>query len=672
MTLPGDPPERDELDQRLEAGLRRLTESGDAARSSWVAAASSARTASRRGWGATFAILGVAIAVGSVLSLQALRETPGRSSDPIAGQTVAPPDVSNDPSAPIARATVDVARWIDDAWPAIIEGPFGTLDATGYLDDAGATVGYMPPVNGPFVERYGGGPAVETYQALDGPQDLADRAQIVVRGRPLAFSRPHFNATDGAFWLPELVGARDGILPTSDLRRDVLFRVDEVLGTTLDGGFEPGLVQFTVPAGQVVVDVPTDVPHGPGYGAAVLQAGRYLVSEEPAADLSVGQEAILFLRYGEWLGLYEASYGAVRTLMPVHELYYAFAVEGERARNLSANPVGDQWRPSVAELRGIAGTLAPRAGQILPDARVHPARPTHDSAEQPLPSTTPCPPRSVDGRQRRYPSLAALLDDSDLVVVARVTTRATPVGFPDDGPLVTLANDILVEEVLRGDVAVGSLLPVLRLADRDPACPMVIGDVAPLEIDRPYLMALGRDGQAFVLPEAPQALAEVRAGVLSSTRWPELDGLTIPAARQLLARAEATEGPTSNDPVDALVAELEKAGAPVTRLGSLPTMPLGGRGVALCVAGQKVRFNVYASVDEAARVAGTIDPTDPSHVGDSMIVEWQGDPRFWQRDRLLVLFLGAGRATEEVLTDVLGTPFAAGSGRRGDPTADAC
>ncbi|MFP5341590.1 MAG: hypothetical protein ACLGIJ_01505, partial [Candidatus Limnocylindria bacterium] len=358
MKLPGEPPEGDELDRRLEAGLRRLTEPGHAATPSWVPAPSSTRAASRMGWGATFAILGIAIAAGSVLSLQALRGSPGRSSDPIAGQTVAPPVVSNDPSAAIARSTVDVARWIDDAWPPIIEGPFGTLDATGYLDDAGATLGYMPPVEGPFVERHGGGPAVETYQALDGPQDLADRAQIVVRGRPLAFSRPYFNATDGAFWLPELVGARDGILPTSDLRRDVLFQIDEVIGTTLEGGFQPGLVQFTVPAGQVVVDVPSDVPYAPGYGDAVLRAGRHLVSEAPAADLSVGQEAILFLRYGEWLGLYEGDYGAVRTLMPVHELYYAFAVEGERTRNLSANPVGDQWRPSVGELRGIAGTLA--------------------------------------------------------------------------------------------------------------------------------------------------------------------------------------------------------------------------------------------------------------------------------------------------------------------------
>lgn len=660
MTLPGDPPDRDELDHRLEAGLRRLTEPGNEATPSWVPVASSTRAASRMGWGAPIVILGLALAAGSVLSLQALGDTPGTSSAPTAGRTV-------------ARSTVDVARWTDDAWPPIIKGPFGTLDATGYLDDAGTTLGYMPSVEGsPFVERYVSGPGVEMYQALDGPQDLADRAQIVVRGRPLAFSRPYFNSTDGAFWLPELVGARDGILPTSDLRRDVLFRVDEVLGTTFDAGFEPGLVQFTVRAGQVTVDVPSDVPYAAGYGDHGLKAGRYLVRHEPAADLGMGDEVVLFLRYGEWLGLYDGSYGAVRTLMPVHELYYAFAIDGDRTRNLSATPVGDQWRPSVDDLRRIAGTLAPKAGQILPDARVHPARSTHDSSEQPLPSPTPCPPRLVGGSQPRYLTLAALLDDSDLVVVARSTTRATSVSSPDDGPFVALANDILVEEVIRGDVAVGSLLPVLRLADADPACPLVIADAAPLEIDRPYLMALRRDGTVFVLPEAPQALAEVRGGVLSSTRWPELDGLTIQGARELLARAKATEGPATGDPVDTLIGDLERAGATVRRLGSLPTMPpLGGRGVALCVAGQKVRLNVYASVDEAARVADTIDATDPSHIGDS-IVSWQSDPRFWQRDRVLVLYLGPEGATAQILTDVLGPPFAAGRGRQGDPAADAC
>ena len=673
MTLPGDPPERDELDRRLEAGLRRLTEPSSEPTPSRIAIIASTRGASRTFPGAQFAILIVVLAVGAVLSLQVVPGIPAASSDPVAGQTVAPPVVSNGPAPATAPSTVNVTAWIDDAWPPIIEGPFGTLDATGYLDDAGTTLGYMPAVEGPFVERYGGGPAVTTYLALDGPQDLADRAQVVVRGRPLAFSRPYFNSTDGAFWLPELVGVKGGVLPTSDLRRDVLFQVEEVLGTTLEGGFEPGLIQFTVPAGQVVVDVPSDVPYAPGYGEHVLKAGRYLVSEEPAADLGVGQEVVLFLRYGEWLGLYDASYGVVRTLMSAHGLYYAFAIEGERTRNLSANPVGDRWQPTLSELRRIAGTLAPEAGQILPDARVHPARPTHDSSEQPLPSPTPCPPRLVGGIQPRYLSLAALLDDSDLVVVARSTTRAKSVSSPGDGPFVALANDILVEEVIRGDAAVGSLLPVLRLADSDPACPLVIVDVAPLEIDRPYLMALRRDGDRFVLPEAPQALAEVRGGVLSSTRWPELDGLTVQAARELLARRVPTEGPSSDDPVDVLVGDLRAAGASVTPLESFEAgLPFGVSGLKLCVAGQKVWVYAYASADEAARVAGTIDPTDPSHVGASIIVSWQGNPRFWQRDRLLVLYLGADRATEELLTDVLGQPFAAGAGRQTDPSADAC
>lgn len=48
----------------------------------------------------------------------------------------------------------------------------------------------------------------------------------------------------------ELAGVVDGMKAAQDLEQDVLFRVDEVLGTTLPAGFEPGVIQFTVTAGQ--------------------------------------------------------------------------------------------------------------------------------------------------------------------------------------------------------------------------------------------------------------------------------------------------------------------------------------------------------------------------------------------------------------------------------------
>jgi hypothetical protein len=48
-------------------------------------------------------------------------------------------------------------------------------------------------------------------------------------------------------------------------------------------------------------------------------------------------------------------------------------------------------------------------------------------------------------------------------------------------------------------------------------------------------------------------------------------------------------------------------------------------------------------------VASRIKPDDPSNLGTS-IVEWAGRPRFWQRDRILVMYLGESAATEALLT----------------------
>ena len=250
-------------------------------------------------------------------------------------------------------------------------------------------MGYTPDVEGPFVERYFGGPAGTTYVGVPNPEALADSTQLIVRGRPLAFSRPYFNSTTGEFWMNPLVGVRDDVSAGEDLQRDVLFQVEQILGTTLPDGFEPGIVEFTVTAGQVVVDVPRDVP----YDGHVLEAGRYLVREQPGAELRIGEEVVLFLKYGAGYCLDGDRYATLTTLVPAHPLYYAFRVGGDRTSNLSSQGApGDAWSPTLAELREIALGLAPRPDQPLPDARLHRARPTHDSNEQPLPTPTPCPP----------------------------------------------------------------------------------------------------------------------------------------------------------------------------------------------------------------------------------------------------------------------------------------
>jgi len=118
------------------------------------------------------------------------------------------------------------------------------------------------------------------------------------------------------------------------------------------------------------------------------------------------------------------------------------------------------------------------------------------------------------------------------------------------------------------------------------------------------------------------------------------------------------------DGLEALVADLEAAGAQVALVGSFDPTPISRRAALVCASGQKIRVYIYGSQQERAVAASSIDPNDPSHVGRA-IIEWRGNPRFWQRDRMIVLYLGKDQATEMLLSSILGPPFASGPGRDG-------
>lgn len=84
--------------------------------------------------------------------------------------------------------------------------------------------------------------------------------------------------------------------------------------------------------------------------------------------------------------------------------------------------------------------------------------------------------------------------------------------------------------------------------------------------------------------------------------------------------------------------------------------------VIVCADHDSVRVFEFASDFERSVAASKIDPDDPSHSGGD-IYEWSGEPRFWQRDRILVLYVGSSEATIQKLTSLLGEPFAEGRGR---------
>jgi hypothetical protein len=131
---------------------------------------------------------------------------------------------------------------------------------------------------------------------------------------------------------------------------------------------------------------------------------------------------------------------------------------------------------------------------------------------------------------------------------------------------------------------------------------------------------------------------------------------------------------SSDEPADTaatVATDLEAAGATVSELGAFNTDPLGGRGVHLCVDGQQVSVFEFDTEAKRAATAARIDPTDPSNLGTA-IIEWAGNPKFWQRDRILVLYLGSDPAVEAGITTVLGPPFARGEGRDPGPDRHVC
>ena len=122
----------------------------------------------------------------------------------------------------------------------------------------------------------------------------------------------------------------------------------------------------------------------------------------------------------------------------------------------------------------------------------------------------------------------------------------------------------------------------------------------------------------------------------------------------------ATEPVATEDP-ERLIAELNTAGVATDQVDTFATDPVGGTGTLVCVGEEEVRLYLFEDEEAAGEVATRIDPADPSNLGNA-IIEWVGRPRFWQRGPMLVLYLGEDLATEDLLIEKLGPPFAQGAG----------
>lgn len=121
-----------------------------------------------------------------------------------------------------------------------------------------------------------------------------------------------------------------------------------------------------------------------------------------------------------------------------------------------------------------------------------------------------------------------------------------------------------------------------------------------------------------------------------------------------------SESPFSHGP-QGLINDLRAAGVDAEEDSTFDGDPISRQGVAVCVEGEIVQVYVFGTPQEAQNAASHIDPRNPSNVGTA-IIDWAGEPRFWLRDRIIVLYLGKDEAVQTALLTVLGEPFATGQG----------
>lgn len=143
------------------------------------------------------------------------------------------------------------------------------------------------------------------------------------------------------------------------------------------------------------------------------------------------------------------------------------------------------------------------------------------------------------------------------------------------------------------------------------------------------------------------------------------------AATLLLASCSATATPAPTiSATDAFVAELTAAGLAARSEGPFSTVPIGGTGTLVCAGSEAIQVYEFDSAAAREAAASQINRGDPAVVGNA-VVDWIGQPHFWQRDRLIVLSVGGSSSVVATLTSVLGQPFAQGP-PGGQPSHDGC
>lgn len=122
-------------------------------------------------------------------------------------------------------------------------------------------------------------------------------------------------------------------------------------------------------------------------------------------------------------------------------------------------------------------------------------------------------------------------------------------------------------------------------------------------------------------------------------------------------------GPSGSMSADSLRRDLQAQGLTVTSSGSAPAdaFPFFTvRATRLMVGSEAVNVFEYATAGLAAGDAATVAPSG-SPIGTSQVM-WISPPRFYRKDRLVVLYVGTDLTVARALEAVLGKAFAGVSG----------
>ncbi len=138
------------------------------------------------------------------------------------------------------------------------------------------------------------------------------------------------------------------------------------------------------------------------------------------------------------------------------------------------------------------------------------------------------------------------------------------------------------------------------------------------------------------------------------------------SANQTIALSEPPPIPTQVGAITdaaSLAAALRVGGAAAAREGDVSLSFLRASGTILRVNDERIQVYQYADAEAAHAEAARFSPDGATFSSDEglTLVNWIATPHLFQAERLLVVYVGDNALTLDLLTELLGKPFAGGA-----------